>query len=35
MWKGIQKQWSADILGMVAKGARNWPEVSRQTKVIA
>jgi YHS domain-containing protein len=32
--KGIQKQWSADIPGMVAKGDRNWPEVSRQTKVI-
>ena len=29
----VQKQWRADISGMVAKADRNWPEVSRQTKV--
>ena len=32
--KSIQKQWSADIPAFVAKGDRNWPDVSRQTKVI-
>ena len=31
---GIRKQWSADIPGFVAKGDKNWPTVSRQTKVI-
>ena len=29
----VQKRWRADIPGMVAKADRNWPEVSRQTKV--
>ena len=32
--KSVQKQWSADIPGYVTKADRNWPEVSRQTKVI-
>jgi YHS domain-containing protein len=32
--KSVQRQWSADIPGMIAKGNRNWPKVSRQTKVI-
>jgi YHS domain-containing protein len=32
--KEVQKQWSADIPGMVRRGDKNWPEVSRQTKVI-
>ena len=32
--KSVQRQWSADIPGMIAKGNRNWPEVSRQTNVI-
>jgi YHS domain-containing protein len=30
----VRKQWSADIPGFVAKADKNWPEVSRQTKVI-
>ena len=30
----IRQQWSADVPGMVAKADANWPEVSRQTKVI-
>jgi YHS domain-containing protein len=30
----IQKQWRADIPNLVAKADKNWPEVSRQTKVI-
>jgi hypothetical protein len=30
----VQKQWRADVPGMVAKADRNWPEVSRQTKII-
>jgi YHS domain-containing protein len=32
--KDIQKQWSADIPGLVARANKNWPEVSRQTRVI-
>jgi YHS domain-containing protein len=32
--RDVQKQWRADVPGMVAKADRNWPEVSRQTKVI-
>jgi YHS domain-containing protein len=32
--RDVQKQWSADIPGQVAKADRNWPEVSKQTKVI-
>ena len=32
--KSVQKQWSADVPGFVAKADRNWPEVSRQTRVI-
>lgn len=32
--KDIRAQWSADIPGLVAKADKNWPEVSRQTKVI-
>ena len=30
----VQKQWRADIPGMVTRADKNWPEVSRQTKVI-
>jgi YHS domain-containing protein len=30
----VRKKWSADIPGLVAKADKNWPEVSRQTKVI-
>ena len=32
--RSIQRQWSADIPGFVTKGDKNWPAVSRQTKVI-
>lgn len=30
----VQKQWRADIPKLVAQADENWPEVSRQTKVI-
>jgi uncharacterized membrane protein YphA (DoxX/SURF4 family)/YHS domain-containing protein len=30
----VQKQWRADIPKFVAKADQNWPEVSRQTKVV-
>jgi YHS domain-containing protein len=30
----VRKQWSTDIPGFVAKADKNWPQVSRQTKVI-
>ena len=30
----VRKEWSKDIPGMVSKADRNWPEVSRQTKVF-
>ena len=29
----IQKKWREDIPGFVAKADKNWPEVSKQTKV--
>jgi hypothetical protein len=32
--KDVQRQWSADIPGFVAKADRNWPAVAKQTKVI-
>jgi YHS domain-containing protein len=32
--RDVQKQWSADIPGHVGKADRNWPAVSKQTKVI-
>lgn len=32
--RDVQKQWSADVPGHVAKADRNWPAVSKQTKVI-
>jgi len=32
--RDVQKRWSADIPGYVAKADAKWPEVSRQTKVI-
>jgi YHS domain-containing protein len=32
--KDVQKQWRADIPNLVVKADKNWPEVSRQTKVI-
>ena len=31
--EAIQKKWRGDIPGYVAKADKNWPEVSRQTKV--
>ena len=31
--RDVQKQWSADVPGHVAKADRNWPAVSKQTKV--
>jgi len=30
----VQKQWSADQPGFIAKADRNWPSVSKQTKVF-
>ncbi len=30
----VQKQWRRDIAGYVGTADRNWPEVSRQTKVV-
>ena len=30
----VQKQWSADVPGFVSKADRQWPVVSKQTKVI-
>ncbi|HEU0201099.1 MAG TPA: YHS domain-containing (seleno)protein [Burkholderiaceae bacterium] len=30
----VQKQWSKDIPGYVAKADKNWPGVSKQTKVV-
>ena len=32
--RAVQKQWSADIPGFIAKAGKNWPAVARQTKVI-
>lgn len=32
--KDVQKQWSADIPGFIAKADKNWPVVKKQTKVI-
>ena len=32
--RDVQKKWSADIRGHVAKADKNWPSVSAQTKVI-
>ena len=32
--QGIRSKWSADIPGYVGKADRNWPNVSRQSKVI-
>jgi YHS domain-containing protein len=31
--RDVQKQWSADVPGHVTKADRNWPAVSKQTKV--
>jgi YHS domain-containing protein len=30
----VQNQWKKDVTGYIAKGDRNWPKVSLQTKVI-
>jgi hypothetical protein len=30
----VRKEWSKDIPGMVSKADRNWPEVSRHSKVF-
>jgi YHS domain-containing protein len=32
--RAIQRQWSKDIPGFIAKADKNWPTVSAQTKVI-
>lgn len=32
--RDVQKQWRADVPGFVAKADRQWPTVSRQTKVV-
>ena len=32
--RSVQKQWSADIPGFVAKAEKNWPQVAKQTKVV-
>lgn len=32
--RDVQKQWLADAPGFVSKADRQWPAVSRQTKVI-
>jgi YHS domain-containing protein len=32
--RDVQKKWSADIPGHVAKANKNWPSVSAQPKVI-
>jgi YHS domain-containing protein len=32
--RDVQKQWSADKPGFVAKADRSWPAASKQTKVI-
>ena len=32
--KDVQKQWRADVPGFVAKADKNWPAVSKQTRVI-
>ncbi len=31
--RDVQKQWSSDIPGLVGKADKNWPTVSKQTKV--
>ena len=31
--RDVQKQWSADIPGFIAKAGANWPDVAKQTKV--
>ena len=31
--RGVQKQWSADVPGFVAKADKHWPGVTGQTKV--
>jgi YHS domain-containing protein len=30
----VRKQWSADIPGFITKADKNWPQVSKQSKVI-
>ena len=32
--RDVQKKWSADIPGFIAKADRNWPAVSAQARVI-
>jgi YHS domain-containing protein len=32
--RDVQRQWSADIPGHLARADRHWPAVSKQTKVI-
>jgi YHS domain-containing protein len=31
--RDIQKKWSADVPGFVAKADKNWPSTAKQTKV--
>jgi hypothetical protein len=31
--RDIQKQWSADKPGFIARADKNWPAASKQTKV--
>ena len=32
--RDVQKKWSADVPGHIAKADKNWPSVSQQSKVI-
>ncbi len=32
--RDVQKEWSKDVPGFIAKADKNWPTVSTQTKVI-
>jgi YHS domain-containing protein len=32
--RDVQKQWSADRPGFIAKAEKNWPTAAKQTKVI-
>ena len=32
--RSVQTQWRADVPGFITKAEKNWPQVSKQTKVI-
>jgi YHS domain-containing protein len=32
--RDVQKEWSKDVPGFIAKADKNWPTVSTQTKVV-